>query len=121
MIAAIASPMLDTWKDAEFEVSILRKNTASGALEPATGLTGATFRVSATEQGAAIGTLTGIVASERSSTPGTYSAVVDLATLTAQLPAGTYPHDAELWLQLFIAGDVQVEAWRKRLRRTKFG
>jgi hypothetical protein len=114
-MARESSPYLDMWKDWEPAV---RVRNAKGAL--VSGLTGLTFRVSLTEQGAAIGTLTGIAATEDGTT-AEYVGAVDLATLTSELPSNTYPHDTIIYLQLHKAGDIVVEPIKKRIRRLVYG
>jgi hypothetical protein len=73
--------------DYEFEVAITRKNTSTGATEPAAGLTGLSFRFSATDGGTAIHASLQVNATERSGTPGTYFAVCQGDDLRAQLAA----------------------------------
>lgn len=113
-MARTPSPYIDTWKDWEPAVRI---RNAKGEL--ATGLTGITFSVSLTEQGAAIGTLTGITATEDGTT-AEYVGAVDLSTLTSQLPALTYPHGTVVYLQVTKSGDIVVEPIRKKIRRTVY-
>lgn len=122
MITEVHSPYLDMWKDWEPEVYIATKDPATREWIPAVALGGVTFRVALTEQGAAIGALTGIAAVEAGAgAPGHYVGAVDLATLTAELPDGaTYPHGTAVYLQVFKTGDIQVEAIRKVIRRTRY-
>jgi hypothetical protein len=110
-----SSPYIDMWKDWEPAVRV-----RNGKGQLVTGLTGLTFSVSLTEQGAAIGSLTGIAATEDGTT-AEYVGAVDLGTLTSQLPSITYPHDTVVYLQLSKAGDIVVEPIRKRIRRTVYG
>jgi hypothetical protein len=119
MSAATASPYLDAWKDYEAEVYIERKNSTTGRLEAAAGVTGAQFRISATEQGGAIGSLSAS-AVERSGSPGTYAATFDLAELDTELPESSYPHRSTVYLQFAKAGDVEVESFRKTVRRSRY-
>lgn len=76
---------LNAYVDFEAEVLITRKNATTGRSEPATGLTSVQFRISATETGAAIGSLTAN-ASERGTT-GRYYAIFDTAALVTALVA----------------------------------
>lgn len=117
----IASPYLDMWKDWEPEVLIRRKNAAR-EWEPATGLSNVTFQISLTEQGAAIGALTGIPAIEAAGAPGHYVGAVDLAALTSELPEANpaFAHGTKVYLQVVKAGDIQVEAIEKTIRRTRY-
>lgn len=102
------------------EVEITTKNATTGVLEPATGLTGVTFLVSLTRGGSAISGLGSISASERGTT-GIYYAVVDLATLTTNLPAATYPDGTKVWLGLAKTGDIASRWWPKIIRRHRVG
>lgn len=76
--------------DDEPEKAVTRKNTATGATEAATGLTGLTFRLAATPTGAAIHANLSKTATERASTPGTYFAVFEGTDLHTQLNSATY-------------------------------
>lgn len=117
----VSSPYLDMWKDWEPEVLIRQKDTATREWVPAEGLTGVTFRVSLSEQGAAIGALTNIPALEAAGAPGRYVGAVDLATLASELPDGvTYPHGTPVFLQVVKPGDIQVEAIKKLIRRRRY-
>ena len=123
MQALSASPFLDMWKDYEPDVGLSRRNVTSREPEPATGLTNLTFRLSLEEQGDPIGTLTGITATEAGTTDhfARYVGAIDLATLTSQMPDGEeFAHGVEVFLQLWKSGDMQVEAFRKRIRRRKY-
>jgi hypothetical protein len=118
-----SSPYIDMWKDWEPDVGIKRRHATTRKWEPATGMVGITFRVSLTEQGAAIGTLTGIAATEAGivNDEARYVGSVDLATLTAQMPDGpTFAHGEKVYLQVFKPGDIQVEAVQKTIRRTLY-
>ena len=116
-----ASPYLDLWKDWQPAVALEQKAAGSELKEPATGLTGVTFRVALTEQGAPITGLENIAATEVGST-GVYRAAVNLATLTSALPSANpaYAHGTVVYLQVFKTGDIETEAFRKTLRRTKY-
>jgi len=73
--------------DHEYVYRATRRNTATGALEAAAGLTGVQAWLSATDGGASLhATLTKTLA-ERASTPGEYFAIVDGTDLTTHLPA----------------------------------
>jgi hypothetical protein len=82
-----ASPIYLDGNDDEPEETLTRKVAATGATEAATGLTGLTFKLSATRNGAAINAALSKSASERG-TLGIYYATFEGADLTAQL--GTY-------------------------------
>jgi hypothetical protein len=77
---------LDNDWEAEYKAS--RKNSATGTLEPATGLVGLTARLSATDAGPAIHASLSVSLSERGST-GIYFGVLQGDDLRAQL-APTY-------------------------------
>lgn len=70
--------------DDEPEHTLTRKNATTGAVEPATGLSGLTFRLSLTRNGAAINATLSKTAAERG-TLGIYYATFDGSDLTAQL------------------------------------
>ncbi len=72
--------------DFEFEYKATRKNSATGTLEPATGLTSLTCRLSATDGGAAIHATLSVTMVERGGT-GIYSGVVLGPDLQTQLTA----------------------------------
>lgn len=61
--------------DFEPEKDITRKNTTTGAIEAATGLTGLTARISATDGGSTIHASLSVSVTERSAKAGTYSAI----------------------------------------------
>lgn len=63
--------------DFEPEYAITRKNATTGVSEAATGLTGITARIAATDGGAAIHANLSKTASERSNKAGTYYAVIE--------------------------------------------
>lgn len=67
------------------EVFLQRKNTSTGALEPASGLTTLRVIYAATSHGAAIDPALSIVMTERSASPGTYYALVSGAAKAAHL------------------------------------
>lgn len=123
IITELSSPYIDTWKDWEPCVRLFKKNAARQWV-PETGLLNVTFSLSLTEQGAAIGTLTGIVTTEAAGEDtlgGFYVGVVDLSTLASQLPDNaTYPDGTKIYLQVVKAGDIQVEAIQKTLRRMRY-
>ena len=81
------APLYLDGNDDEPEETVTRKNAATGATEAATGLTGLTFRLSATPNGAAINAALSKSATERG-TLGVYRATFEGADLTAQL--GSY-------------------------------
>lgn len=110
---------LDMWKDAELSVYVTKHSATTGELTPATGLSGE-FRIAATEFGTAIGTLTGLTVTERASQPGEYAYTLDLAVMTSELPAATYPQGMPVFLQFYKANDVNVESFRKIIRRKKY-
>ena len=123
MQALSASPFLDMWKDYEPDVGLSRRNATTREPEPATGLTNLTFRLSLTEQGDPIGALTGITATEAGAIDhyARYVGAIDLAVLTSEMPDGdTYAHGVKVYLQLWKSGDIQVEAFQKRIRRRKY-
>lgn len=70
--------------DWELEYRATRKNSATGTLEPATGLVGLTGRLSATDAGAAIHATMSVALSERGST-GIYFGVLQGDDLRTQL------------------------------------
>jgi hypothetical protein len=119
MAQDLTSPYLDMWTDYEPEVYVEEKD-ASREWVPATALTGCEFSISDEEQGAPIGTLSGIAAPHVAGAPGHYAGSIDLATLQAQLPEVDFPHDSIVYLQFKKSGDVDVEAFQKRIRRTKY-
>lgn len=123
MAQDLSSPYLDMWKDWAPEVRIYEKDATTRQWKPSTGLT-ITFRVSLTEQGAAIGTLTGIATTEalgEDGLGGIYVGGVDLSALTSQLPDNaTYPDGTKVYLQVVKTGDIQVEAIQKTIRRTRY-
>lgn len=110
-----SSPYLDTWKDATLEVYI-ESVGANGEYQPALGLSGIELTLSVTEQGAAIADLGGAV-TERGA--GYYYKVLDLADMTAYLPAGMYPNRSYIWVQVRSPGNIEVEGFRKTIRRSK--
>jgi len=117
------SPYIDMWKDYEPDVGLRRRNEDTREDEPATGLTNVTFRLSLEEHGAAIGALTGIPATEADPVDdyARYVGTIDLALLTSEMPDGdTYAHGTKVYLQVFKSGDIQVEAFEKRIRRRKY-
>jgi hypothetical protein len=73
--------------DFEPEMAVTRKNTTTGVLEPAAGLTGLTFRLSATDGGTAIHADLEVTATERSGAPGVYFAILDGDKLRTHLAA----------------------------------
>lgn len=70
--------------DWECEYKASRKNSATGTLEPATGLAGLTGRLSLTDAGAAIHATMSVALSERGST-GIYFGVLQGDDLRTQL------------------------------------
>lgn len=114
-----ASPYIDLWQDFRAEFLVQELNSKRN-LVGVTGLSGLVIRISATEQGAAIGALTGAVTETSAvDAPGYYYRTFDRATLNSELPIGTYPHGAEVWLQFEKPGDVDVEPFKKIIRRTR--
>lgn len=82
-----AKTIIPIYLDNDFEPQYdgVRRNTASGASEAAAAVSSLTFRISATDGGAALGTLT-TAAVERTGTPGSYWATFlgsDLRTYLA--------------------------------------
>jgi len=117
------SPFLDMWKDYEPDVGLSRRNATTRSPEPATGLTNLTFRLSLEEQGDPIGALTGIAATEAGTTDhfARYVGAIDLATLTSEMPdSDEFANNVKVYLQLWKSGDIQVEAFQKRIRRRKY-
>jgi hypothetical protein len=112
------SPFIDMWLDYEPDRLVQKKDATTRALVPDTTLTGCTFRISATEQGDAIGTLTAIAATHAGS--GRYVGAIDVATLQSQLSEEDYPHNAVVYLQFVKAGDIDVDSVRKRIRRQRY-
>jgi len=82
-------PVYVDGNDDEPEHALTRKASATGADEPATGLMGLTFRLSATRNGAAIHGTLSKPAAERGTT-GLYAAVLEGTDLTAHLNNATY-------------------------------
>lgn len=119
MTQDVTSPYLDLWTDYEPEVYVEEKD-ASREWAPATTLVGCEFSISEEEQGAPIGALSGIAAAHVVGASGHYAGSIDLATLQAALPEVDYPHDTVVYLQFKKAGDVDVEAFQKRIRRRKY-
>lgn len=72
--------------DDEPEKLVRRKNAGTGALEVATGLVGLSFKLAATETGAAIHSSLNKAATERGAT-GKYFAIFEGTDLVAQLGA----------------------------------
>ena len=72
--------------DWEAEYRATRKNSATGTLEPATGLASLTCRLSATDGGSAIHTTLNIALTERGAT-GIYAGVMLGADIQTQLTA----------------------------------
>lgn len=101
--------------DYEPEYTITKKNASTGAIEAATGLTGLTVRISATDGGAAIGALTEN-ASERG-TLGIYFAIFDGDALRTAL-ATSYV-GVRVWVvfgdgtNVFVSDPVIVRATRR--------
>jgi hypothetical protein len=114
----VGSPYIDMWMDYEPDRLVQKKHATTRKLVPDESLTGCTFRISATEQGSPIGTLTDIAATHAAG--GHYVGAIDMATLQAQLPALTYPHGTNVYLQFFKSGDIQVDSVRKQIRRTRY-
>lgn len=73
--------------DDEFEFYVSRRNTSTGAVEPAAGIAGMTCRVSATETGSAIHANLSVSATERASAPGYYYGVFQGSDIATQLAA----------------------------------
>jgi hypothetical protein len=118
----LSSPYIDMWKDHEPDVGLQQRDAATREWVPSTGLT-ITFRYSLTEQGAAIGALTNIAATEAGivGDRARYVGAVDLSLLTSEMPDGaTYPHGTKVYLQVVKTGDIVVEAFEKTIRRTKY-
>ncbi len=100
--------------DFEFDMRLSRKNTNTGALEPAAGLTGCYFWFSATDAGAEIHADVKIAATERSSTPGAYYAICDGDDIRAKL--ASYSSVFEVFgdsLNVFTSIQRKVVATRK--------
>jgi hypothetical protein len=77
-------PIYTDGNDDEAEEVLTRKNAVTGATEPATGLTGLTFRLSATKGGTAIDSTLSKNATERGTT-GRYFAIFEGNDLATQL------------------------------------
>lgn len=73
--------------DDEFEFYVSRRNSSTGAVEPAAGIAGMTCRVSATETGSAIHANLSVSAAERASAPGYYYGVFQGSDIATQLAA----------------------------------
>jgi hypothetical protein len=71
--------------DFEPEYDVTRKASATGLAEAATGLTGLTAHIAATDEGATIDASLSVSASERSATAGRYYAVIPGADLRTHL------------------------------------
>jgi len=82
-------PIYTDGNDDEPETALTRKNATTGATEPATGLTGLSYRLSATKGGAAIHANLSKNASERPNT-GKYFAVFEGDDIAAQLNNAAY-------------------------------
>lgn len=81
-----AEPIYLDGNDDEPQHAVTRRNATTGADEAATGLTGLTFRLSATRNGAAIDASLSKTATERSTT-GIYYATFEGADLATYLAA----------------------------------
>lgn len=119
MAQDMSSPYIDLWKDYAPEVYVESKDSTR-TWGPETGISGATFQISATEQGDPIGALSGIAASHISTAPGHYVGSIDMSLLQTELSELTYPHGTDVYLQFKKSGDVEVESFRKRIRRSKY-
>lgn len=93
---------LPIYIDFEVEVKITRKNSSTGVPEPATGLTGMTARISATDTGSALSPLT-VSLTERGTT-GIYAGVFDTADLVTAL--GTTYLNQTVYLIYSKSGDI---------------
>lgn len=82
-------PLYLNGNDDEPEHALTRKNTSTGAVEPATGLAGMVFYLAATHGGATIHASLSKGATERG-TLGIYYAVFEGSDLDAQLDNVTY-------------------------------
>jgi hypothetical protein len=78
------APLYLDGNDDEPEETVTRKNAATGAVEAATGLTGLTFKLSATRNGTVINAALSKSATERG-TLGVYRATFEGSDLAAQL------------------------------------
>ena len=83
------APLYVDGNDDEAEATVSRTNATTGLEEAATGLTGLTFRLSATRGGATIHATLSKSATERGTT-GVYFAIYEGSDLTAQLANATY-------------------------------
>lgn len=83
------APIYTDGNDDEPEQIVTRKNTTTGATEPATGLTGLSFHFAATEGGTAIHASLTKDASERGTT-GRYYCTIEGDDITTQLDNATY-------------------------------
>lgn len=106
-------------EDVNLEALLRRKDSETGILGPATGLTDIEFRISATAGGAAIGALT-FTAAERGET-ARYYAVADKELFDTELPEATYPDGTAVYLVLEKSGDIEARSWRKVVRRNRVG
>ena len=85
------APLYLNNNDDEPEAALTRKNTLTGVVEAATGLTGLAFKLSATPTGAAIHASLSKNATERTAPNlGTYFAVFEGVDLHTQLNSATY-------------------------------
>lgn len=107
-------PLYTDGNDDEPEATARRKNSATGAKEPATGLVGLKFRLAAAAGGAAIHANLDVAATERGTT-GIYAGVFQGSDLQAQLGNATY-WDKDV-VQIFGNGaDVNYSVVRRVLR-----
>lgn len=72
----------------EPEIYLERRNSATGELEPATGLSSVTVSYSATEEGSEIHATLKKTMAERSASPGTYYAAIAGTDKAAHLTVG---------------------------------
>ena len=86
------APIYTDGNDDEAEEALTRKASFTGALEPATGLLGLSFRLSATKGGAAIHSSLDKAAAERG-VSGKYYAIFEGSDLTAQLGSAYWNTD----------------------------
>ncbi len=72
----------------EPEVALERRNTSTGAWEPATGVTTLVVTYAATEEGAPIHSTLSVTMTERSDSPGVYFASITGTNKAAHLSVG---------------------------------
>jgi hypothetical protein len=98
----------------EPEFTLRRKNTATGELELATGVTGLKVRLTATKEGAAIDASLDVTISERASSPGKYFGTIPGADIHTYLEAYL---GRKVWEVLYDSADQVQGAHRQPVQR----